>query len=156
MGKEIEKKFLLGGLPAGLDNGVEILQGYLSTGDPEVRVRSKGSQFFVTRKGGEGFVRSEEEAEVSKEIFEILWPATNGARVEKVRYRLIGEDGLVWEIDKYDGHLSELFTAEVELPSEEVKPVMPKAIADVFVADVTTDKSYKNKALAVAGLPTRK
>jgi adenylate cyclase len=153
LGKEIEKKYLLAEMPVGVADGTEILQGYLSCGDPEVRVRAKGGQFFATRKGGEGFVRSEEEVEISKEVFEILWPATEGRRVEKIRYRLIGSDELVWEIDEYRGHLKGLFTAEVELPGEEVQPIMPQVIAEVFVADVTLDKNYKNKALATADDP---
>jgi adenylate cyclase len=153
MGQEIEKKFLLKALPTGIDNGVEIRQGYLSTSDPEVRVRSKGKQYFVTRKGGEGFIRSEDEEEVSKEIFNILWPATVGARIEKTRYKIVGNDSLVWEVDEYYGQLSGLFTAEVELPDSETRAEMSAVIADVLVVDVTEDKRYKNKTLAIKGLP---
>jgi CYTH domain-containing protein len=146
-------KYLLASLPAGVDGGVEILQGYLSTGDPEVRVRSKGGQYFVTRKGGEGFIRTEDEEEVSMEVFEILWPATSSARVEKTRFKIVGVDGLTWEVDEYYGNLKGLFTAEVELPSSEIEAEMPVTIAEVLVADVTEDKRYKNKALAVKGIP---
>jgi CYTH domain-containing protein len=65
---EIEKKFLLRRLPTGISKGTKILQGYLSVGDPEVRVRAKGEKFYLTRKGGEGFVREEEECEISKKF----------------------------------------------------------------------------------------
>lgn len=150
---EIEKKFLLARLPAGMKDGEKILQGYLAVGDPEVRVRQKSDKFFVTRKGGEGFVRQEVEKEISAEAFEILWPATVGKRIEKTRYSLTGSDGFVWEIDEYGGHLAGLFTAEVELPSEAAEAVMPTAIVEVFVAEVTEDNRYKNKNLAVIGLP---
>lgn len=153
MAKEIEKKYLLAGLPAGVVKGTEIRQGYLSVGDPEVRVRSKGDKFFVTRKGGEGFVREEDEAEVSVEVFQILWSATEGRRIEKTRFKLVGNDDLTWEVDQYYGRLQGLFTAEVELPSSETEAEMPAVIAEVFVRDVTEDKAYKNKALAVKGLP---
>ncbi len=157
MGKEIEKKYLLSGLPSGIsDGGVEIFQGYLSTGDPEVRVRSKGGQYFVTRKGGEGLIRSEDEKEVSKAVFDILWPATVNARVEKRRFKIVGADGLTWEIDEYYGDLWGLYTAEVELPSSDTDAEMPEVIANVLICDVTEDKAYKNKALAVSGLPARK
>lgn len=150
---EIEKKFLLSTLPAGVGSPVEIRQGYLAVGDPEVRVRQKGTKFFVTRKGGEGFAREEAEAEVSREVFEILWPATEGARIEKTRYSHTSPDGLIWEVDEYHGGLTGLFTAEVELPNESTEAVVPIAIAAVFVADVTNDKRYKNKNLATKGLP---
>lgn len=101
MSREIEKKFLLRDLPSGIANGIEISQGYLSVGDPEVRVRAKGERFFLTRKGGEGFIREEEECEISKEIFDILRSLTEVARIEKTRYQIVGGDGLLWEIDEF-------------------------------------------------------
>ncbi len=129
MASEIERKYLLRALPsAGLGAGERIHQGYLSTGDPEVRIRAKGTKHIVTRKGGEGFVREEEEAEISERAFDILWPATREARVEKKRYTLVGPDGLTWEIDQYTGGLAGLFTAEVELPTEGTPILMPKPI----------------------------
>jgi adenylate cyclase len=150
---EIENKFLLARLPGGMKNGEKILQGYLAVADPEVRIRQKGEKFFVTRKGGEGFVRQEAEAEVSAEVFEILWPATVGKRIEKTRYELTGPDGFVWEVDEYHGRLAGIVTAEVELPSETTKAAMPEEIRHVLIRDVTNDEAYKNKNLAINGLP---
>jgi len=156
MSREIEKKFLLRSLPSGIANGIEISQGYLSVGDPEVRVRAKDERFFLTRKGGEGFVREEEECEISKEIFDILWSLTEVARIEKTRYEIVGGDGLVWEIDEFQTALTEgLFVAEVELPDESIVPEIPPAIAEVIERDVTVDEAYKNKNLAINGLPNR-
>ena len=150
MGLEIEKKFLLRNLPTGITKGTKILQGYLSVGNPEVRVRAKGGKFFLTRKGGEGFIREEEEYEISKETFEILWLLTENARIEKTRYEIAGEDGLIWEIDEFLTRLTEgLFIAEVELPNESVVPEIPPSIAEVIEMDVTTDEMYKNKNLAI-------
>lgn len=152
MSREIEKKFLLTGLPTGITKGIKILQGYLSVGDPEVRVRAKGEKFFLTRKGGEGFVREEEEYEISKEVFEILWSLTENVRIEKTRYEIVGADGLIWEIDEFQTPRTErLFLAEVELPDESVVPEIPPAIAQVIVSDVTADETYKNKSLASNG-----
>lgn len=156
MSKEIEKKFLLRNLPTEITKGTKILQGYLSVGNPEVRVRAKGKKFFLTRKGGEGFVREEEEYEISKKIFEILWSLTEAARIEKIRYEIIGEDGLIWEIDEFQTHLTEgLFLAEVELQDELVIPEIPPSIAEVIERDVTTDGMYKNKNLAINGTLVR-
>lgn len=152
MSREIEKKFLLTGLPTGITKGIKILQGYLSVGDPEVRVRAKGEKFFLTRKGGAGFVREEEEYEISKEVFEILWSLTENVRIEKTRYEIVGADGLIWEIDEFQTPRTErLFLAEVELPDESVVPEIPPAIAQVIVSDVTADETYKNKSLASNG-----
>lgn len=154
MSQEIEKKFLLRSLPNGTAKPTKILQGYLSVGNPEVRVRAKGAKFFLTRKGGEGFVRQEEEYEISKEIFEILWSLTENARIEKTRYEIVGGDGLIWEIDKFQTPPSGgLFIAEVELPNESAVPEIPSAIAEAIVRDVTDDEEYKNKNLATSGNP---
>lgn len=153
MSQEIEKKFLLNNLPAGITNSTKILQGYLSIGDPEVRVRSKGERFFLTRKGGEGFIREEEEYEISNEVFEILWSLTEDARIEKMRYTIVGEDGLIWEIDEFQTpYTKPLFIAEVELPSETISPQIPSEIADKIEKDVTDDPAFKNKNLAVNGI----
>ena len=153
MSKEIEKKFLLRRLPERTTKGTKILQGYLSTGDPEVRIRAKGEKFFLTRKGGAGFVREEEEHEISRETFDILWSLTEGARIEKNRYEIGGEDGLVWEIDEFhSSNTKGLFLAEVELPDETVNPKIPPAIADVIQRDVTMEAAYKNKNLAINGI----
>ncbi len=153
MSQEIERKYLLSALPVGLTSGERILQGYLCTGDPEVRIRAKGERHFVTLKRGEGLVRHEQEAEVSAEVFAILWPATENARIEKRRHHLIGLDGLTWELDEYSGRLTGLFTAEVELPSEEAGFSIPPRLQPVLIRDVTAEKSYKNKVLATLGLP---
>lgn len=152
MSLEIEKKFLLRQLPNGITKGTKIRQGYLSAGDPEIRVRAKGDKFFLTRKGGEGFVRQEEEYEISKEAFEILWSLTEAARIEKMRYEIVGEDGLLWEIDEFQSARTKgLFLAEVELPDESVVPEIPSSIAEVIERDVTMDETYKNKNLAING-----
>jgi adenylate cyclase len=154
---EIEKKYLLNAMPAGLTNGTAIVQGYIATGDPEIRIRSKaGRSFFLTVKGGEGFVRSEVEVSISEQAFEDLWSATENKRVIKTRYELTAPDGLIWEIDEYHGSLTGLFSAEVELPDEQTAPIMPEAVEAVLVADVATDKNYKNKKLATDGLPSTK
>lgn len=153
MKMEIEKKFLLLALPGGLANGEEIRQGYLSVSDPEVRVRQKGNHYFVTKKAGEGLSREEIEEEVTERVFDILWPATDGRRVEKTRYELTAPDGTVWEVDDYRGKLTGLYTAEVEMASEEADPQRPEKLQGLICAEVTTDKRYKNKMLATHGLP---
>lgn len=152
MSKEIEKKFLLRELPTGMTKGTRIRQGYLSVGDPEVRVRAKGEKFFLTGKSGAGFVREEREYEISTEVFELLWSLTANARIEKTRYEITGADGLVWEIDEFhSASIEKIFLAEVELPDEATAPEIPPAIAAVIQSDVTDDQRYRNKNLAING-----
>lgn len=153
MNKEIEKKFLLRELPNGIAKGTKIRQGYLSAGDPEVRVRAKGEKFYLTEKSGAGLIREEREYEISREVFELLWTLTANARIEKTRYEITGADKLVWEIDEFHSASAEkLFLAEVELPDESTAPEIPFAIAAVIERDVTAEEKYKNKNLAINDL----
>ena len=72
--------------------GERIEQGYLTIGSDgaETRVRRRGERCTLTVKSGSGLVRSEHEVELTAEQFEALWPATEGARVEKVRHAPAG------------------------------------------------------------------
>ena len=89
--------------------------------------------------------------ELPGDVFEELWPQTEGRRVEKVRHLVGIGDGLTAEVDVYSGELEGLVTAEVEFDSGEA--------AEGFEApawtgrEVTGDGRYANQALAVAGIP---
>ena len=152
--KEIERKFKVKNPPPDLGQypHVEILQGYVSIDEngKEERVRSKDGRFFHTIKEGEGMVRTEKEAEITKEQFDELWPRTEGKRIYKTRYKIPHGEEII-ELDIYHGELDGLITVEVEFTSEEAanKFVAP----DWFGDDVTNDKRYKNKNLAVKGSP---
>ena len=96
-------------------------------------------------------MRGEEEFAIEPDRFERLWPLTDGRRVVKTRHEVALGD-LVAEVDVYEGDLDGLLTAEVEFPDE--------ASARAFVApawlgrDVTDDKRYGNRVLAVEGIPS--
>lgn len=155
MPQEIERQWLLARLPEGLGEGTEIFQGYLATGDPEVRVRRKGDKFFLTRKSGEGVVRDEGvgDVEISPDAFSILWPLTTGAQLRKFRHCVTSPDGLVWEVDEYRDRLASLVVVEVELSEETYVPHIPEVISPHVVREVTNDLRYQDKNLAVHGLP---
>ena len=149
---EIERKYLLSALPSReiLGPSVPIKQGYIDAGDPEVRVRQKGSEFFLTIKSGAGVRRQECEVRIPVATFEKLWPLTEGARVEKTRYTVPHGD-VRWEIDEFRDALAGLYLAEVELASES-EAVTPPAFLSI-ARDVTEDPRYKNKSLATRGSP---
>ncbi|MDF3129042.1 CYTH domain-containing protein [Kiritimatiellaeota bacterium B1221] len=148
---EIERKFLIQTLPD--LRGVEyhfLRQGYLTTGETEVRLRDEPSRYLLTVKQGSGLVRMEEEVELSEDQFMQLWPLTEGQRIEKKRYR-IPEGDYVVELDVYEKELASLVVAEVEFPSEQESRDFP--LPAYLGSEVTDDARYKNKNLAVRGKP---
>ena len=150
---EIERKFLIAGIPKDLERykNEQILQGYLFISeDIEIRLRKKGDIYFQTIKSGSGMKRNETEINLTKEQFKSLWPLTEGKRLEKVRYEIIYKD-LNIELDLYKGSLEKLITAEVEFYSEiESNNFTPPTW---FGPEVTNDSRYKNKNLALFGTP---
>lgn len=147
---EIEKKFLLNSRPEILDSATKVVvrQGYLIIEDGELRVRAKGEKFYMTVKGDGSLSRSEWEVEIPQWVFESLWAKTDGKQIKKTRYE-IEYQGLTLEVDEYFGNLVGLYTLECEFESEDAANAftLPKWAADA--TDVTTNKAFKNKALAV-------
>ncbi len=153
-GVEIERKFLVEQLPAGLDTHLhdEIEQGYVALdGQTEVRIRRYGDQMFLTVKSGGGQVRLEEEFEIDPRRFRALWPVTEGRRIQKTRYLVPAPDGLTIELDIYHGQLAGLVTAEIEFETPDAAAAFS---APAWLGrDVTDEPQYKNKQLATRGLP---
>jgi len=150
-GFEIERKWLVEDPPATVlaVAGEEIDQGYLAIAadGTEVRVRRRAGRCFLTVKSAGGLVRGEREVELSPEQFEVLWPATEGRRLEKVRRILPGRI----ELDHYGGALSGLVVAEVEFADADAAARFDPP--DWFGREVTGENAYKNQRLAVDGLP---
>ncbi len=147
--QEIEKKYLIAQLPENIGKGVEISQGYvISEAGKELRIRRKGVQCFMTAKGDGNLSREEWETVIPEWVFNIMWSETEVHRVEKIRYTIPTGDGLVMEFDEYLGTLSGLFTLEIEFPNEDQAKdyVLPSHING---KDVTDDKRFKNKNLAI-------
>lgn len=153
-GVEIERKFLVERLPDRLDAhpSREIDQGYLAITDAvEVRLRRYGDQTFLTVKSAGDESRVEEELEIERRRFDVLWPLTGGRRLEKRRYLIPAGERTI-ELDVYRGRLAGLAVAEVEFPTA--------GDAAAFVPpgwlgrEVTDDPRYKNKRLATDGLPS--
>jgi CYTH domain-containing protein len=155
---EIERKFLIDQLPAdlGAHPSGQIDQGYLAITDEgvEVRVRSYGGRSFLTVKSGGDAERVEEEIEIDERRFRSLWPLTEGRRIRKRRYLVSAEAGTTIELDVYDGVLRGLVTAEVEFDS----PVAAAAFTPPpwLGREITHAPEYKNKRLALDGLPGAK
>ncbi|GJG85377.1 hypothetical protein tb265_05580 [Gemmatimonadetes bacterium T265] len=148
---EIERKYLLRALPRALRGGTaaEVEQGYLPGERLRERVRRvvrDGRERFVrTVKLGAGVARIEVEEETTRELFDVLWPATRARRVRKRRYA-VPEGALTWEVDEFTDRA--LVLAEVELPAPDTPVAFPPWLAAYVVREVTDDPAYLNSALA--------
>ena len=151
---EIERKFLVEAVPEGNFASSGIRQGYvaIAADGGEVRVRDRDGDCRLTVKHGKGVVREEHETTISKELFDALWPLTEGRRVEKRRL-LVPLGDLAAELDVFAGALSGLAVVEVEFPSADAAAAF--APPPWFGPDVSTDHRYKNQSLALHGLPDR-
>jgi CYTH domain-containing protein len=153
MGREIERKFLLSGLPEDrLQGAGELIeQGYVAIdAAAEVRVRRRNGRSTLTVKSAPARTRVEEEIEIDADRFASLWELSAGRRVVKTRY-LVEHDGATIEVDDYHDALSGLVTAEVEFASEEASEgFRPPAWLG---REITGDTRYANQSLATDGLP---
>jgi len=155
MNKEIERKFLIETLPDDLDTYpcFEIQQGYIlySIKDAaEFRLRAKNDMYFQTIKYGKGLERTEIEIELNRHQFETLWPLTKGKRLQKKRYEMTWNTYKI-EIDVYTGALSHLRVAEIEFVDIEASRSFNPP--EWFGREITTDERFKNRSLALAGIP---
>ena len=148
---EIERKFLLRELPERLRGqpAALVTQGWLPGTDLHERVRRSrgpgGEAYSRTLKFGNGVVRTEIEEETSREVFDALWPLTDGCRVEKRRYE-VREGDRVWEVDEFADR--DLVLAEVELESEHSDVEVPGWLKPYVVREVTDEPEYVNLNLA--------
>ena len=152
MTPEIERKYLLSGLPAmpSPRDVLEIDQGYIPGQKLLERLRRQRhrdgtTRYFRTVKLGSGFERLELEDETTLAIFEHLWVLTEGRRLRKRRY-LVPAGALTWEIDEFTDRA--LHLAELEIPTRETAIEIPDWLSPVLVRDVTDEGSYSNSRLA--------
>ncbi len=147
--REIERKFAVRKLPADLEQFPHrvVEQGYLATGPNglQVRLRKSGDKLSLTYKRDDRAGRIEREVELSAEQFAVLWPATEGRRLTKMRYDVPHGDRTV-EIDIYRGKHEGLIVAEVEFADENsMRAFQPP---DWLGDDVTGKPRYSNVRLA--------
>jgi adenylate cyclase len=150
--REIERKFLVLEPPPNLGAGTPISQGYLPLeGDEtELRVRRKGDATVLTVKSGSGLDRGEREVAIPSDVFNTLWPLTEGRRIEKERLELPHGEATI-ELDRFGGALDGLMVAEVEFDSTDASERFEGP--DWFGREVTGDPAYSNRSLAERGLP---
>ena len=160
---EIERKFILHNLSVlkvlnsdGIAiNEDEIMQFYTKiTPISEIRFRKINDKFFTTQKFGKGLVREELENEISKDTFEKALKNSIAIPVKKSRFSF-KINNLPCNIDVFSDALEGLITFEIEfLTIKDAKEFfMPDFIKTCIKSEITDDERYKNKNLALFGLP---
>ena len=150
-GVEIERKYLLRGLPPNMPPASlqEIAQGYLPGRRLVERIRrvreDDAERYYRTVKLGAGMVRTEVEEACSREVFEALWALTEGRRVHKRRH-VVAQGTLHWEIDEFTDR--DLVLAEIELPSVDLTAELPAWLLAQIEREVTGEAEYVNANLA--------
>ncbi|SOD99054.1 CYTH domain-containing protein [Spirosoma fluviale] len=146
MGIEIERKYLVKGNDwKKPEKGQLYQQGYLSSHpDRTVRVRTVNDKGYLTIKGKTvGASRSEYEYPIPyADAQAMLDQLCEKPVITKIRYR-IDHEGLVWEIDEFQGENLGLVVAEVELTDEQQTVVLP----DWVDREVTAEAPYYNANL---------
>lgn len=145
---EIERKFLVrdASWKAAATQSTRIRQAYLRT-DAEatvrVRIREGRPATLTVKSQAVGISRAEFEYEIPLADAEAMFALRHGIVIEKVRH-LVPVDGLVWEVDVFEGAHAGLVIAEVELTS----PTQAVALPPWVGKEVSEDAAYYNSALA--------
>ena len=154
MAIEIERKFLVksDAWRQNVVSSTQMKQGYLGGGASTIRVRKTETTAFLTIKGrANGIARTEFEYEIpAADAEDMLANMSVGTIVEKVRYIVPAENGLVWEIDEYFNANAPLFTAEIELPEADTAFEIPEWLGE----EVSENKNYTNRSLSRAPYST--
>lgn len=154
---EIERKFLVSNIEECLSRSQDsrrITQGYLSL-DPArtVRVRHTDLQCHLTIKGlsnAKGDTRLEFEHSISQEEAEQLISLCLGNVIKKTRHQ-VPYGNHIFEVDVFEGFLSGLILAEVELVFSEEAIEFPHWIGE----EVTGDRRFYNSQLAQSQSPPK-
>jgi CYTH domain-containing protein len=145
---ERERRWVLGGLPDGIDRPVSIVDLYLT--GTRLRLRRMESDDSVVYKLGQK-VRSEPENPGTVKLTNVylsehehaILSRLEGAEIRETRWRWPdAEPGMA--VDEFRGHLAGLVLAEVELGPDE-RPVGPPPLS---VAEVTHDDRFSGGTLS--------
>ena len=122
----------------------EIKQGYLSR-NPErtVRVRIVDDKGYITVKGLTNVdIRHEFEYSIPYEDAVMMLEMCVPPIISKKRH-LVPYEGHIWEVDEFQGDLSHVVVAEIELKSRDEKYSLPPFVG----ADITGNPAYYNSQL---------
>jgi adenylate cyclase len=152
MATEIERKFLLANDSWRMQytRQKRIRDGLIATATGrKVRMRAYDDRATLTVKAKTASLgNAEYEYEIPlADAEELMATHCDGRVLSKTRYD-VPYKGFVWEIDEYDGLLSGVVVAEVELPREDVDIPLPPWVG----AEITGRPEYKKSNMHAARL----
>lgn len=157
-GLEIERKFLVkkAGAPwrALASSSSNIMQGYISSPDATVRIRTRNEKAYLTIKAPSangGMSRYEFETEIAPIEAMQLLKLCRGGMIDKTRY-LVKCGNHTFEVDEFHGANEGLVFAEVELQSESEEFERP----DFLGPEVTGNRHFYNSHLLTDTYPNWK
>ena len=153
---EIERKYLVTLLPENLSQYrfKKIEQGYLCH-NPTIRIRKSNEDYILTYKSKLGLepvgedgpsVNNEVELPLTEEAYGTLSNKTDNNMVYKTRYLIPLWDGLVAELDIFEGLLQGLVIVEVEFPDLRTADTFQPP--SWFGKDLSSDKRFTNYHLS--------
>ncbi len=109
------------------------------------RIRTWNKTCFLTLKGlQDGASAIEHEWEIGRESTDKIVQSATYPYIEKNRYLWEGKDGLIWEIDEFEGDLAGMIIAEVELEHVDSEIEIPSWVG----MELTHLNGWSNAALA--------
>ncbi len=144
---EIERKFLVDTLPEnpGQYPSEMIEQAYLCT-NPVVRVRRQGRDYWLTYKGEGLMTREEYNLPLNETAYAHLIAKADGNIITKRRYSIPLGNGLIAELDVFEGKFTGLVIVETEFPDEETANAFTPP--PWFGEEVTWTNAYHNSVLS--------
>lgn len=145
--KETERKFLVWPVPheqLAQFSHRSFKQGYVVTGDTEVRVRTRTNedQYFLAVKRGLGYVRDEVEVPLAPAEGRKLMDMAGDRVLYKTRYDLPND----YVLDELHGRLAGMWILEHEHDEGTILPEMPPFIT--VMMEVTYNPAFKTQQLA--------
>ena len=108
------------------------------------RIRLSDDTVILTAKGRRvGATATEYEWNLSLELYNSL-SLDNLPSIEKIRHYWTGADGLMWEVDEFEGSIAGLIIAEVELDKEDQEVVIPEWVG----LELTNLSGWSNSSLS--------
>ena len=123
-------------------------QLFESTRSWTTRIRIADGNAILTLKGLRVHSSATElEWSIPREIADRILDGKNYPSIVKTRFYWEGTDGMVWEIDEFEGHHSGLVLAEIELPNAQHETALPNWLGE----EITGRHEWSNSTLSRQG-----